>query len=112
MLAVPAVEIVHQLDRAGSEWVDQWAIVTTVVMLLSSVMMNVYPIRYLHFGRWVGRHPLLMWTTIALAFVLVFTPYFGMTLFACGILYLFSPLTTGRIDPSVAEVEVPRHRQA
>jgi phosphatidylserine synthase len=112
MLAVPAVEIVHQLDRTGSEWVDQWALVTTGVMLLSSVVMNIYPIRYLHFGRWVGRHPVLMWTTIALAFILVFTPYFGMTLFGCGILYLFSPLTTGHIDPAEAEAEVPQHRQA
>jgi phosphatidylserine synthase len=112
MLAVPAVEIVHQLARTGSPWVDEWALVTTGMMLLAAVVMNVYPIRYIHFGRWVGRHPLLMWTTIGLSFVLVFTPYFGMTLFACGVLYLFSPLTTGRIDPSVAELELPQHRRA
>jgi phosphatidylserine synthase len=110
MLTVPAVEVAHQLNMGGSEYAAPWAALTTAVMLLAAAVMNLYPIRYLHLGRWIGRHPNVMWTTIVAALVLVFTPYFGMTLFAGGLLYLFSPLTTGHIDPSIAQLEQPRTR--
>jgi len=110
LLAVPALEVAHQLGRSGSEYAAPWATFTSAVVLLAALAMNVYPVRYLHFGRWIGRHPRIMWTTMVAAIVLVFTPYFGITLFTFGALYLFSPLTTGHIDPAVAQIESPRPR--
>ena len=90
----------------------QLVLFATGMMALTAVVMNLYPVRYLHMGRLMGRHPLVMWLAILVWIGGVFTPFFGsLLLIVCGV-YLLSPLYTGRIDPSVADLErrVPRTR--
>jgi len=73
-------------------------------MIFASVMMNLYPIRYLHLGRFMGRHPWFARSS-AVLLLTVFTPYFGYTAFLYLFLYLLSPLITWRIHPEVAAKE-------
>jgi hypothetical protein len=66
--------------------------------------MNLYPIRYLHLGRFMSRHPWFVRFTLLLS-LSVFTPYFGQTAFLFMFLYALSPLVTSRIDPQTAARE-------
>jgi len=81
-----------------------WAIFCFGLMIFASVMMNLYPIRYLHLGRFMGRHPWFARSS-AVLLLTVFTPYFGYTAFLYLFLYLLSPLITWRIHPEVAAKE-------
>ena len=112
LLTVSAVEVAHQLALGGSAQVESVALAAGGVMMLAAMVMNLYVIRYIHFGRWLGRHPVVLWTIAVFVIVLIFTPYFGMAVFAFAFIYLFSPLFTGHIDPSVAasEQKLPRPR--
>ena len=66
--------------------------------------MNLYPLRYLHLGRFMSRHP---WFGRGTLIVIgsVFTPYFGEICLIYMSLYTLSPIITGRIQPEVAARE-------
>lgn len=81
---------------------DLWYGAATAVMLLAAVAMNLYPVRYLHVGRLMGRRPLLLYSLLLLTIATIFTPYFGFVVLAFMLFYLLSPVFTWRIDPSVA----------
>jgi hypothetical protein len=66
--------------------------------------MNLYPIRYLHLGRFMSQNRWLTRLSLLLT-ISVFTPYFGHTAFLYMFLYTLSPLVTGRIDPQIAARE-------
>ncbi len=72
------------------------------LMLFASVLMNVYPLRYIHMGRFMDRNPWFTWVMLVLGIVFVFTPYFGYLAFALMVFYAFSPLATRRMDPESA----------
>jgi hypothetical protein len=72
---------------------------------LAIVVMNLYPVRYLHIGRLMGRRPLLTWCLVVLWLGMMFTPYFGVTILVLCSLYVASPLFTSGIDPAKAAVE-------
>jgi hypothetical protein len=74
-------------------------------MIFIALMMNLYPVRYLHLGRFMSRHPWFTRCTLFLLIISVFTPYFGHISLFYMIGYLFSPLVTWRIDPEVAAKE-------
>lgn len=75
------------------------------LMIFSSVIMNIYPIRYIHAGRAMSRHPWIgRFIVIPLVFV-AFTPYLGHVCLGLMILYLLSPLVTWRISPEKAAQE-------
>ena len=74
-------------------------------MIATAVLMNIYPIRYLHLGRFMSRHPWFARGTLLLLIVSVFTAYFGHISLAYMTGYLFSPLITWRIDPEIAAKE-------
>jgi CDP-diacylglycerol--serine O-phosphatidyltransferase len=95
-------------DQAGDrlmESVHFWGQFTVGTMIVTSILMNVYPIRYIHYGRFMNRHPLFVGLNAFVGFVFLFTPYFAHFMMFCGGLYLLSPLVTGRIDPEVAARE-------
>lgn len=112
LLTVPAVEITHQLARGGMPMAQMAGLLTAGLFLVGAIAMNLYAVRYLHMGRWIGRHPALLWMFIAGSVVGVFTPYFGGAILAFLLLYLFSPMATSHIDPAIAQIEnkVPRPR--
>ncbi|MBF0287743.1 MAG: CDP-alcohol phosphatidyltransferase family protein [SAR324 cluster bacterium] len=88
----------------SSDQVEFWGMVCFCLMIVASILMNVYPIRYLHLGRFMGRHPWFLRVTLLLL-LLVFTPYFGHAALLYLTLYVFSPVLTWRISPEVAEKE-------
>ncbi|MCP4349680.1 MAG: CDP-alcohol phosphatidyltransferase [Desulfobacterales bacterium] len=92
-------------SQATPEWVQFWGIFCLVTMIVASVLMNFYPIRYLHLGRFMSRKPWFARMSGLLVIIFVFSPFFGHVAFLYMFLYLLSPLVTGRIDPAVAAKE-------
>lgn len=76
-----------------------WGIFCFCLMLLAAVAMNIYPVRYLHVGRFMDRRPWFTRINLAIFLSSVFTPFFGYVALAYGIMYLISPIFTGSIDP-------------
>jgi hypothetical protein len=73
-------------------------------MIITAILMNLYPIHYLHLGRFMSRQPWFARLTLLL-FIFVFTPYFGHVAVLYMFLYALSPFITWRIDPLIAERE-------
>jgi CDP-diacylglycerol---serine O-phosphatidyltransferase len=86
------------------EMIYFWGVFCFVTLIVAAIMMNMYPVRYLHMGRYVGRNP---WVGRLSFFVILtaFTQYFGYVSFFYMVLYLFSPLVTWRISPEEAARE-------
>ncbi len=87
-----------QAVNVGLETVGFWGVVSFGMMIFVGILMNLYPIRYLHLGRLAGRHP--WFGRVSLLILLsLFTPYFGLVCFTYMFLYMLSPLITHRINP-------------
>jgi phosphatidylserine synthase len=104
MLSVAPLIIFAQAVNEGSPWVQFWGLFSCGIMIGTALLMNLYPIRYLHLGRFMSRHPWFARMTLLLS-VAVFTPYFGHMAFIYMFLYTLSPLVTWRIDPHIAAKE-------
>ena len=104
MLAVAPLIIFTQNVNEASPWAQFWGIFCCAMMIFTAILMNLYPIRYLHLGRFMSRHPWFARLTLLL-FVSVFTPYFGHVAVLYMFLYALSPFITWRIDPEVAARE-------
>jgi hypothetical protein len=81
-----------------------WGVVSLGMMNASAVIMNLYPVRYLHIGRFMSRHPWFGRAAL-LMLIAVFTPYYGYLFLFFLLLYALSPLVTWRIDPEDAARE-------
>lgn len=103
-VASPLIMLNTALQNNG-EQVVFWGMVCAGVMVIISLLMNAYPIRYVHFGRFMSRQPWVGRMTLLLILVSVFTPYFGHMAFVYLFLYVISPLVTWRISPEVAARE-------
>ena len=82
-----------------------WGIFCASLMIFSGIIMNIYPIHYLHLGRFMSRKPWFARSSMLLLVAFVFTPFLGHMAFFYLFLYLLSPLVTWRIDPEVAAKE-------
>ncbi len=69
-----------------------WAVFCLAAIMIAPVLMNIYPIRYLHLGRYMDRHPWFGRIGVFLLLASVMTPYFGHVAFAYGFIYMLSPL--------------------
>ena len=103
-VAAPLVMLNQAISQAPEE-VRFWGIFCFGLMIFTALLMNFYPIRYLHFGRFMNRHPLFSITNLFIVFVLLFTPYFGHFCFLYMVLYVLSPVWTWRIKPEIAALE-------
>jgi CDP-diacylglycerol--serine O-phosphatidyltransferase len=101
MLSMAPLIIFAQAASESSPWDQFWGIFCCGIMILTALLMNSYPVRYLHLGRFMSRHPWFARLTLLLS-LSVFTPYFGHMAFLYMFLYTLSPLVTGRIDPQIA----------
>ncbi len=88
-----------------------WGLFCFGVMIFASLLMNIYPIRYLHYGRFMNRHPVFVSLNMILGVIFIFTPYFGYFALICMFLYIFSPLFTWRISPEDAVRETRAKRR-
>jgi phosphatidylserine synthase len=105
MLVLAPLVVFDQILGEAQGWASFWCYVSVVTMLSASVLMNLYPVRYLHLGRYMSRHPWFTRTNLVLLVLFVFSPYFGQFCFAYMLLYLLSPVVTRRIDPQEAAKE-------
>jgi phosphatidylserine synthase len=104
MLSVSPLIIFAQAVEQASELALFWGIFSCGLMIFTAILMNLYPIRYLHLGRFMSRHPWFARLTLLLS-LSVFTPYFGHMALLYMFLYTLSPLITWRIDPQMAARE-------
>ena len=104
MLAMAPLVIFAQAVNDTSRWIEFWGIFSCGLIIVTAILMNFYPLRYLHLGRFFSRHPWFARITLLLL-CSVFTPYFGHVVLLYGFLYTLSPAVTWRIDPAVAAKE-------
>jgi phosphatidylserine synthase len=104
MLSIAPLIIFAQAASEGGQWAPFWGLFCCGIMIVTALLMNLYPVRYLHLGRFMSRHPWFARLTLLLS-ISVFTPYFGHMAFLYMFLYTLSPLVTWRIDPRIAAKE-------
>lgn len=105
ILVLSPLIIVGQSISEASEWARFWGIFSFALMIFTGILMNLYPIRYLHLGRFMSRHPWFARGTLLLLIFSVFTPYLGHIGLLYMLCYSLSPLITWRIHPEVAARE-------
>ncbi|GBC59548.1 CDP-alcohol phosphatidyltransferase [Desulfonema ishimotonii] len=104
MVTAPLI-MFSQSVQAAPEWIHFWGIFCCSLMILSSVLMNIYPIHYIHLGRFMSRKPWFARASALLLISVVFTPFLGHVAFLYLFCYLLSPLVTWRVDPKIAAME-------
>ncbi len=104
LVLAPLVVYDHALEMSPGSLVF-WGYFTAATMVFAAVIMNLYPIRYIHLGRSMSRNPWFGRANVILLLLIVFTPFFGHVCLAYMILYVFSPLVTWRINPADAARE-------
>ena len=103
LLTAPLI-MFQQAQKVGHPGIF-WGYFCFGLTLSAAILMNAYPIKYMHMGRFAGRHPLFTRIMFFLNGVSVFTPYFGHFNLMAHLAYLFSPLFTWRVNPDVAVIE-------
>ncbi|MFC1883389.1 CDP-alcohol phosphatidyltransferase family protein [Thermodesulfobacteriota bacterium] len=105
LLVVAPLIMFTEAANEASGFANFWMVFASFLMILAAIVMNLYPIHYIHMGRLMGRHPWFARATILLALVFVFTPYFGYIGLTYLFMYLLSPLLSWRIEPEQAARE-------
>ena len=108
MLVMSPLVIFDHALALSSQRIDFWGIFAMVTMVFAGVIMNVYPIRYIHLGRTMSRVPWFGRVNLILLCISMFTPIFGQICLTYMILYLLSPIYTRRIHPEEAARESRR----
>ncbi|MDX2454954.1 CDP-alcohol phosphatidyltransferase family protein [Desulfosarcina sp.] len=108
MLVMSPLVIFDHALALSSQRILFWGLFATGTMVFAGVIMNLYPIRYIHLGRTMSRHPWFGRANLLLLTISMFTPIFGQICLGYGILYLLSPLFTWRILPKDAARESRR----
>ncbi|MFO7963405.1 MAG: CDP-alcohol phosphatidyltransferase family protein [Desulfobacterales bacterium] len=106
LLVLSPIVIYGQALISHPERAEFWGAFSAWLMLFSVILMNVYPVRYIHVGRAMSRNP---WLTRFIAVVLIFsafTPFLGHVGLAFMAVYLLSPPVTWKIHPEDAAREV------
>ncbi|MGB5987636.1 MAG: CDP-alcohol phosphatidyltransferase family protein [Desulfobacterales bacterium] len=96
MLYGPALE-------AGSALAGFWGVIWVFFILLTALLMNLYPVRYVHFGRFLDHNPWASRLNTAAALIFLFTPWFPYYTLIFGAAFLLSPLYTRRISRKIEE---------
>ncbi len=108
MLVMSPLVIFDHALALFSQRVLFWGLFATGTMVFAGVIMNLYPIRYIHMGRTMSRHPWFGRANLLLLTISMFTPIFGEICLGYMILYLLSPVFTWRIHPNDAARESQR----
>jgi CDP-diacylglycerol--serine O-phosphatidyltransferase len=105
LLVLAPLVIYNQAFDTFPEWIGFWGHFSAVALAFSAFIMNLYPVHYIHMGRAMSRNPWISRSIILVLILFAFTPYFGQVSLAFMLLYLISPLVTGRIQPEEAARE-------
>lgn len=96
-LLVTAPIVIFNQSIIGTDLVVFWGYFCFFWVIFIAIMMNLYPVRYLHVGRFMDQHPWFTWSSIVFLFVFVFTQFFGLVAFLFMLSYLASPFITRNI---------------
>jgi len=105
LLVLSPLVIYAQAEALPGQWTGFWAPFSAGLMIFCAIIMNCYPIKYIHLGRAMGRNPWITRALVVMILVFAFTPFLGLVSLAIMILYLFSPLVTHTIPPEHAARE-------
>ncbi len=105
MLVMSPLVIFEHALALSSERIIFWGFFAAGTLVFAGILMNAYPIRYIHLGRSMSRHPWFGRANLLLLTVSMFTPIFGQISLVYMLLYLLSPLLTWRIQPEDAARE-------
>ena len=108
MLVLSPLVIFDHALALSSQRILFWGYFALGTMAFAGVIMNLYPVRYIHLGRTMSRHPWFGRGNLLLLTISMFTPVFGQICLAYMVLYLLSPLFTWRIQPEEAARETHR----
>jgi phosphatidylserine synthase len=107
MLVMSPLVIFDHALALSSERIAFWGFFSAATMAFTGLLMNLYPVRYIHLGRTFSRHPWFGRANLILLTVSMFTPIFGQISLMYMVLYVLSPFFTWRIQPE----EAARERQ-
>ena len=96
LVAAPLI-MFNQAVVVSSELARHWGVFCFGLMIFTAILMNFYPIRYLHLGRYMDKHFWFGRLNIILLIISIFTPYLGYVALMYMFLYVFSPLATRHI---------------
>ncbi|KJS29504.1 MAG: CDP-alcohol phosphatidyltransferase [Desulfatitalea sp. BRH_c12] len=105
LLVLAPIVIFDQAFATFPGWIGFWGYFVIVTIVFSAFIMNFYPLRYMHMGRAMSRNPWFGRITAIVLTVTAFTPFLGQVCLGFMIVYVLSPLVTGRVDPHVAARE-------
>jgi phosphatidylserine synthase len=109
LLVIAPMVIFSHVPGEAPELERFWAFFSFGLLIAIALIMNAYPIRYLHIGRFMSRHPWVTRFCLLLLLCSLLTPFYGHLLLMLMLIYAFSPLLTGRVDPQNAARET-RHK--
>lgn len=92
--------IFHQVVNESLVWARFWGIFNAGLFIFASILMNSYPIHYLHFGKFMDKHPWYGRISLLTVLIFVFTPWFGHITLAYMIVYVLSPIYTRKMEPN------------
>ncbi|RJX34799.1 MAG: CDP-alcohol phosphatidyltransferase [Desulfurivibrio sp.] len=99
LLVVAPLLMFSQAAESSTATAPFWGIFCISLMIISSLAMNLYPVHYLHIGRFMDSNPWFGRFNMVLLLVTLFTPYFGYVALIYLLLYLLSPPFTRRLEP-------------
>ncbi len=99
LLVVAPLLMFNQAAEASMPTAPFWSIFCFSLMVIASFAMNLYPVHYLHIGRFMDSNPWFGRFNMLLLLVFLFTPYFGYVALLYLLLYLASPIFTRRMEP-------------
>lgn len=105
MLVLAPLVVFDQALAVSSPHFVFWGYFTIATLVFAAIIMNIYPIRYLHLGRFMSRHPWFGRMSLFMIVISMFTPVFGQFCLICMACYILSPLITWRIHPKDAARE-------
>jgi CDP-diacylglycerol--serine O-phosphatidyltransferase len=97
LLVTAPLIMFNQAVAGSSEWAHHWGIFSFGLMIVAAILMNFYPIRYLHLGRFMDKHFWFGRVNMILLIISIFTPYLGYVALSYMFLYVLSPLITRHI---------------
>lgn len=98
LVAAPMIMLETAVENMSGS-VAPWGIFCFGLMLLAAVAMNIYPVRYLHIGRFMDKRPWFTRINVMIFLFSAFTPLFGYVVLIYGLLYLVSPFVFTSIKP-------------
>ena len=91
LIVLAPILIFYQGFASEGEVSNAWAIFCSCWMVIIGFMMNLYPVHYLHMGRFMDQKPKFAIVSSLTLFAFIFTDYFGYAAFALLLAYLASP---------------------